>query len=426
MRLDTDRHQPLLYIVMNSPFITHQEVDAMSSINIRSLFSFARVNIERITADPPGQVTHVDLVPDQRYSPRCGRCQASFQRVHSWHTRMIRDLPMAGSQVVLRLRYRKGDCPTCGITVEYHEFVEPYARVTSRFARYVASLCQMLPLTQVATHVHLSWDQVYRIDRAHLHRDFGHFVPSDLRLLCLDEISLKKHHHYLTVLANYETGAVVAAVEDRTATAVITVLHTWPSSVLAGIQAVAIDMWDPYIKALREVCPHAKIVFDPFHVIQAFGKVIDKIRREAVQQASATMKPLLKGSRYLLLKNAENLTAKERPRLQELLRRNELLASVYLLKDYLKRLWQYTYPAWAKKFLQYWCDLALETGSRYLQTFVKTLQKYQYGIINHCRFPIHTSKLEGINNKIKVLKRQAYGFHDVEYFTWKIMQCTTN
>jgi len=283
-----------------------------------------------------------------------------------------------------------------------------------------------MPLTQVAAQVHLSWDQVVRIDRLQLAQRFGEYTPTNLRLLCLDEISLKKHQHYLTLFANYETGEVIGAVRNRTAQAVIEQLTAWPSDVRAGIDAVAIDMWDPYIKALRAVCPQAKIVFDPFHVIQAFGKVIDKIRREEFQRASATMKPVLKGSRYLLLKNAEHLTAKERPRLKEVLQRNELLASVYLLKDYLKRLWQYKSSAWAKKFLQYWCDLAVETGSRYLRTFVKTLRKYAYGILNHCRFPIHTSKLEGINNKIKVLKRQAYGFHDVEYFTWKIMQCTAN
>ena len=108
---------------------------------------------------------------------------------------------MARSQVVLRLRYRKGDCPTCDITVEYHKFVKPYTRVAERLAQYIADACRLMPLTQVAAHVHLS-------------HHFGYVVLSDLQLLCIDEISLKKHYHYLTVLANYETGTIVAAMVD--------------------------------------------------------------------------------------------------------------------------------------------------------------------------------------------------------------------
>ena len=134
----------------------------------------------------------------------------------------------------------------------------------------------------------------------------------------------------------------------------------------------------------------------------------------------------MKRSRFLLLKNPQNLSDEERPKQKTILANNELLSTVYVLKEYFKRLWQYKYSKWAARFLEYWCDLAKESGCQYLLQFTKTLKRYSYSIINHCKFPIHTNKLEGINNKIKLIKRKAYGYRDLEYFSLKIMQATSN
>ena len=184
------------------------------------------------------------------------------------------------------------------------------------------------------------------------------------------------------------------------------------------------DMWDPYIKAFKECCPHAAIVFDPFHVIAAFSKVIDKLRAQQYRIADADSKQLMKNCRFLLLKNPENLKKEQRPQLKAILKNNELLAQVYLLKEYLKRLWQYKYRKSAEKFLDYWCELATQTGSKILRQFVKMLKRHSYGILNHCRYPISNARLEGINNKIKVIKRMGYGYRDLEYFKFKIIQST--
>lgn len=122
-------------------------------------------------------------------------------------------------------------------------------------------------------------------------------------------------------------------------------------------------------------------------------------------------------SKYILLKNRENLTDEEQPRLKKLLSLNKAIKAVYILKDYLKRLWQYKYARCAQKFLDYWRSLVKQSKLRPVIAFANTFKRYAYGIINHYRFPIHTSPMEGINNKIKVIKRKAYGFHDVEYFS---------
>ncbi len=190
-----------------------------------------------------------------------------------------------------------------------------------------------------------------------------------------------------------------------------------------GIKAVAMDMWDPYIKAVEEHCPDCAIVFDQFHVVSSFGRVIDKVRNIEFRKANQTGKEVIKGSKYLLLKNPENLFKEEKPKLKAILKLNEALSTVYILKDYLKRLWQYRYPKYAQRFLHFWCSLAFQSKIKPVIKFAKTLTRYAYGIISYCRFPIHTSRLEGINNKIKVIKRKAYGFHDIEYFSL-IIKCT--
>lgn len=331
---------------------------------------------------------------------------------------------MIESIVILILHYRKVRCPDCGIRVEYHDFVAPYARYTHRLAQYVFQLCQYMTVTDVAALLHLSWHQVKEIDKSELKKRHSNPDLSNLKILSVDEISIRKHHHYLTIICNFETGQVVGVAENRDYLALANFLKNLPSEVRNNIEAVAIDMWDPYIKAITTYCPKSAIVFDLFHVTAAFSRLIDKVRNLEYRKADPMLKALMKSSRFLLLKNPQNLRGDEQPRLKAILKNNESLALLYILKDYLKRLWQYRYRAAAKKFLNYWCQLARQSGIRQLYTFVNMLLNYSYGILNHCKYQIHTGKLEGINNKIKVIKRKAYGYNDMHYFSLKIIAAT--
>ena len=173
--------------------------------------------------------------------------------------------------------------------------------------------------------------------------------------------------------------------------------------------------------------PQAKIVFDLFHVVANFNRVIDKVRNSEYRNASEKDKTVYKGSRYLLLKNRENLkTQQQRQHLKQLLAINETISTVMILKDKLKHLWTYRSRTWATKALDDWCSLARSINHRSVNAFANMLERYRYGILNHCDYPIHSGKLEGVNNKIKVIKRKAYGFHDLRYFTLKIYQAFYN
>ena len=179
-----------------------------------------------------------------------------------------------------------------------------------------------------------------------------------------------------------------------------------------------------YELEVRQWCPNAEIVYDLFHVVAKYGReVIDRVRVDEANRLRQDKKArqVVKGSRWLLLRNRENITRSEdRIRLQELLAANKKLSTVYILKDDLKHLWRYRYPAAALRFWKQWYNRAVRSRIKPLVEFAKKLKGYLDGILAHCRWRIHTSVIEGINNKIKVIKRMAYGFRDDEYFFLKI------
>jgi transposase len=183
----------------------------------------------------------------------------------------------------------------------------------------------------------------------------------------------------------------------------------------------------PLHQSRKKKLPKAKIVFDQFHVVAAFGRVIDKIRNSECRKASTENKAVFKGAKYLLLKNRGNVRRKKhREQLKELLSLNEVINTVMILKEQLKQIWRYKSRTWAGKALDHWCALARSLNHRALNKFAAMLERHRYGILNHCDYPIHTGLLEGVNNKIKVIKRKAYGFHDLRYFTLKIFQACYN
>ncbi|NSW83667.1 MAG: ISL3 family transposase [Syntrophothermus sp.] len=398
----------------------------MSNISITSLFPFRRlkfigsedINFEEDT----GKV--IELKPDMRFTPICSKCRSKGVGNHSNHQRFLRDLSLGPHKTLIHLHYRKIECPLCGqVVVEELDIAEPGGpRVTKRLAVYIQELCKLMTVKDVAEHLHLDWKTVKEIDKQGLKQEFAHTDYNGLRYLAVDEISYGKHHRYLTTVIDFETGRIVWVGKDRKYETLKEFFLKMPEEAREQIKAVAMDMWDPFIKAVSEFYPKAAIVFDVFHIVAQYNKVIDEVRRAEARTAMETDKNVIKGSHWILLKNPENLKEKEIPRLEKLLSINKNLSTVYILKDELKTIWQCNDRQQMSKALDAWCAKALESGIPALKRFVKTLRRYKYGILNYADYPIHTSKLEGINNKIKVIKRQAYGFHDLEYFILKIKQ----
>ena len=390
----------------------------MSKIDIKPFFRFSQVRIvnQRVLDDL--SMVWIKAVPDKRYIPICSECGTKSRSIHSYERRIVRDMNMFKTKVYIEYTYRKIRCKKCSnIKVEDLGLVDPYKRITRRFAQYIVDLCKYMTVEDVANLLEVDRKLVKKLHKEYLQSNFGKDVYSGLGIIAIDEISLKKGHKYLTIMIDYETGRIVHVGRGRKYKTLKGFFKKIPKRDRKKIEAACMDMWDPYIKAVRKWCPNASIVFDLFHVVQAFGRVINKVRNIEYKRASNRFKEVIKGTKYMLLKNRGNLKRRESQRLRELLEINKNLSIVYILKDQIKRLWNYRYKGWVIKGIRSFVEMAKESGIRPLISFAKTISKYAYGIINHCKYPIHTSRLEGINNKIKVIKRKAYGFHDIEYFS---------
>jgi len=327
-------------------------------------------------------------------------------------------------KVFIECSYRKVFCKKCGgIYVEDLVFFEPYRRVTKRLARYIHDLCKVLTVQDVAKHLDLDWKTVKDIDKTFLEDEYGETDYGDLTILAVDEIAVRKGHRYMTVVLDYLTGRVVWMGEDRRADTLMKFFEGMPDEQIQKLESIAMDMWDPYIKAVEMKAPHVKIVFDLFHVVKEYNKVIDRVRIDEYYKASESDKKVIKGSKYLLLKNHENIhKSEDKEHLDRLLALNETISKVMILKDKLKLIWECGTREEARQQINEWCALAESVHHPSVDAFVRRIRRYEYGILNHCEYPIHTSMLEGVNNKIKVIKRKAYGFHDNRYFSLKVIQ----
>ena len=394
----------------------------MSSLSIAAYFPFSRVKLSAQSVAPEADAAFIDIRPDLRFTPLCHQCGSPAPRVHSSSTRAVRDLDFASARVWLRYTSRKVFCPACRkVVVEDLELAGPWQRVTRRLARLVHELCKVMSVSDVARHLALDWKSVKAIDKQFLEEDYGRTDCRGLRILAVDEIALRKGHSYMTVLIDYETGRVVWMGEGRGKRALSEFFEGMSEEEKAALEAISMDMHEPYIQAVREAAPHVKIVFDLFHVVAAYGRLIDRVRMSEYRKASDPERQVFKGARYLLLKRRLADPA-DREHLEELLKLNETLFFVYILRDMLVRIWRYRYRAWAARALEEWCELAREVAHPELVRFARMLDRHREGILNHCDYPIHNSKLEGINARIKLIKRKAYGYRDQRYFVLKVKQ----
>ena len=396
----------------------------MSVPSIAPYFPFCRVKLVRQSVSAQSDMAWIHTEPDNRRRPICHVCGTPTWSVHDRSRRAVRDLDMGSTRVWIGCPIRKIVCSHCqSVRIEDLEFFDPYQHITKRLARYVYDLCKILPVKDVAGHTGLDRKTVKRIDKMFLEQAYAQTDYSDLTILAVDEIAVRKGHSYMTVVLDYLSGRVVWMGKDRTCETLTSFFRGMNDPQKQRLQAIAMDMWDPFIKAVQQEVPHVRIVFDLFHVVSAFNKVIDKVRIDEYRQALSKDKAVFKGSKYLLLKNRAHVRRKkDREQLRKLMKLNRTISALMILKDLLKQIWQYRYRGWANRRINEWQSLALTIDHSDVRRFVRMLDRYRYGILNHCDFPIHTSKLEGVNNKIKVIKRRAYGFHDDRYFSLKVIQ----
>lgn len=351
--------------------------------------------------------------------------------------RTVLDVPLGGHPCEIEIEYAETFLSPGHVRVEQLSFAAPKARVTKRYARLIAGMARHMPISTVARHTGLSWDSVKAIECAHLAETIpipGPQTLTGIRYLGVDEVARAKGQSYFTLVYDLSPGAgygrILWVKEGRESAVLIEFLDALSQECAEGIEAVALDMGPAYIAAVRESLPDAAIVFDRFHVMQMFSKVIRDCRRAEFKAAKTlgdlTSQQTIKGSLWLLLSNRTTLKETDQGRLDQLLAQNQPLASLYALKEQLQRLWQpNSTSAEMTQRLDDWCGMAKAAKITGLASFVKTLQSHRTGICAYANHPITTSRLEAGNVSIALLRRRARGFRDMEYFKLKIFQLNT-
>lgn len=353
----------------------------------------------------------------------CSRCGTQDVVRQGTVTRRWRTLPIGGRSVFVQLDVPRVRCSQCKVTRQIKiDFADERVHHCKAFTRYVLELSQHMSIQDVADHLGVGWDVVKGIVKGDLKARYRHIRLKDLKQIAVDEISIGKGHRYITLVLDLESGAVVFIGNGKGADA----LEPFWARLIASrakIDAVASDMSAAYLLAISENLPKATHVLDRFHVMKLYNEKLADLRRD-VQRTVETVehKELIKGTRWLLAKNEEDLDPdrNEYQRLQDALRINQPLATAYYLKEDLRQFWERSSKRSGERFLDSWIAQAESSGIKMLIAFAKTLRLHRRMLLNWYDYPISTGPLEGTNNKIKTMKRQAYGYRDQEFFRLKI------
>jgi len=358
----------------------------------------------------------------------CPGCGSRKVRIVERFERRWRTVLVGSRETWIRLSVPKVECQKCFARRRVRvSFAEPHRQHTRAFERYVAELLQFMTPQDVSRHLGISWDLANDIQKRRLGKKFGKPKLRRLKRLAVDEVHVGKRHKYLTLVLDLDSGAVVFVGEGRGSDTLRPFFRRLRHS-RAKVRAVASDMAGGFLKAVREFLPEARLVLDRFHVVKLFNEKLTQLRRDLYREATDKLhKSVLKGTRWLLLKNPENLDEDrdEGQRLKEALSLNASLATAYYLKEDLRQFWEQATKRKAERWLAAWCTRAEKSGIRVLQQMANTLRGHRTHLLAWYDDPISTGPLEGVNNKLKLLQRQAFGYRDLELLKLRILSLHT-
>lgn len=372
-------------------------------------------------------VLHIKTKEDKFY---CTHCKSENVIKSGVVVRDFHTVPVGGKPMVLRMRVQRLECKDCGHVCQEHiHFAAQQTAYTRRLAKYAVELCRIAPIKSVAIHLNLSWNTVKEMVKDYLERNYSKPDITGLKVIGIDEFAVKKGRVYKTIVVNLETGQIVYVGDGKGADALDSF---WKLVNKAGvkIEAVASDLSAAYISAVRQNAPNAVYVFDHFHMVKLINEALDKVRRRIVNQERAKEKKegvvgkssIVKGTKYILLRNSENITGpKDIDRLNAALELNRDLSAAYYLKEDARLIWNSDSKYRASLQLDAWLSSARASLIPELVKVADTVDSHRDGILAFFDKPISTGPVEGINNKIKTLKRMAYGFRDDRYFTLRLL-----
>lgn len=387
---------------------------------LKNLFPFKGYKIFLLEAEKEVLIG----LESRRKTGTCPNCGKRCSNIEHQYERLVRDLDLAEHKCYVRFKQKKIRCKCSYRGLEKLDFVDKSRRVTTRLAQMVANDCKETTLKEVARCYRLNWKTVKEIDRAYIKTLLPEIDKLNIRRIAIDEIAIMKGHKYLTIIRDYDTGVAIKIFFGRGYEETSSALANLGKDKLAKIAFVSLDMWDPYIKAIQEQCPNAKLVFDKFHVVKKVNEALDKVRKTEFANASKEERIKMKHKRWIILKRHENLKRNQKESLDKLVQNNDKLYKAYLLKEQILSIFDDKESTFEKicSRIKMWIENILSNGLDEFNNVIKTIQNYMYGILNYFRYGMTNAIAEGFNTKINIIKRRAFGLRDIEYFILKIYQ----
>jgi transposase len=297
---------------------------------------------------------------------------------------------------------------------------------TKRFAVYVGKRCHDATVQSVAKELHLNWHTVKELDKEYMRSVLAKVGTPGPEAIGIDEISIRKGHTYRIVVSDLiRRRPIWIGGKDRSEASMREFYEWLGEKKSKRIRLAVMDMWKPFRKVTEERAPQAAILFDKFHIMKHLGNALDQVRKSEYARVSGKDRRYIKGQKYTLLSHRENLSLEGRKALKTLLAANKRLNTAYMLKESFGQLWDYQSEGWARRFFENWCDALKWQRLRSFEKFALMIETHWDGIAAYCKpeNKVPLGFVEGLNNKIRVIQRRAYGLRDEEYLRLKVLTC---
>jgi len=347
--------------------------------------------------------------------------------IYDRKVRRVRDLSCGDARIYLEFELRRVWCRGCGaVKQEKLPWLADSPFYTKRFAFFVGRRCRTTTISDVARELHLDWRAVKELDKQYMQEQLRRIGMPGPKAIGVDEISIRKGHTYRIVVSDLiRHRPIWFGGEDRSEASMAQFYDWLGDKKSRGIRLAVMDMWKPFRNATLAYAPQAAILFDKFHIMRHLGEALDKVRKSEYARLAGRDRRYIKGQKYTLLSRRENLTLEGRQSLRTLLAANKRLNTAYLLKESFGQLWDYEREGWARRFFENWrASLKWQRLEPY-EKFAEMIDRHWDGIAAYCKpeNKVSLGFVEGLNNKIRVIQRRAYGLRDQEYLRLKVLTC---
>ncbi len=374
--------------------------------------------VSRVNLDVNGQRVDVWAEHSDGATWACPHCRKTLPLYDHAEERTWRHLDSCQFQTYLNARIPRVVCGEHGVVQVLVPWAVPRSRFTLLFERLAIDVLRQCDVSGATRILRISWDEAWGLMERAVTRGRQRKVRTVVRRIGVDEKAAAKGHRYLTLVCDLDEGTVEHIAEDRTQASLDGYYAGLTPEQLAGIEAVAMDMWEPYIQATRAQVPEAdqKIVFDRFHIMGHLGKAVDTVRKQEHRDLMASGDETLKGSKYLWLYSRENVPERRRKEFAVLIRQELKVGRAWALKEALRRLWGYVYPASGWKFWKQWYYWATHSRLEPMRKAAETIRRHIANIVTYYQHPVTNAMSEGLNSQIQKIKSRACGFRNTEHF----------